>query len=261
MDLTIIGKYGNYSNINAPLPDYESKEQLCNAMANRYDEYSYLSLEAYNGLLEFYDIRVTELIDLNLTRSKVRIASRVSDSEIAVNFHNFPREYNMVLNTLKDLSQEKQVKFITGVINLSSHKNNSQVQRVFNILYDSASKGIDFDLFIRDGKFYAKRYRAISSMFDNYQLNTGHTFSNLIRGMSYVYSSNEKQVFEFKELGLDRLNKNNSNTIKTIYNMMYVRANFRGARATKKLAINSNLGLIKLVNHLASYNGLSRLCA
>ena len=66
---------------------------------------------------------------------------------------------------------------------------------------------------------------------------------------------------EFKELGLDRLNKNNSNTIKTIYNMMYVRANFRGASATKKLAINSNLGLIKLVNHLASYNGLSRLCA
>jgi len=254
MDLTIIGKYGNYSNINAPLPDYESKEQLCNAMANRYDEYSYLSLEAYNGLLEFYDIRVTELMDLNLTRSKVRIASRVSDSEIAVNFHNFPKEYNMVLNALKGFDNDKQILFITGTSDLSSHKDNIQVQRVFNILYESASKNIDLSLFIKDGKFYAKRFKAIRHMLDNYQLNTSHTFSNLIRGMSYVDGSNQKQMFEFKELGLDRLNKNNSNTIKTIYNMMYVRANFRGARAIKKLAINSNLRLIKLVNQLSYLN-------
>ena len=72
--------------------------------------------------------------------------------------------------------------------------------------------------------------------------------------MSYVDGSNQKQMFEFKELGFDRLNKNNSNTIKTIYNMMYVRANFRGARAIKKLAINSNLRLIKLVNQLSYLN-------
>tara|TARA_B110000027_G_C16115427_1_gene299850 strand:- start:1561 stop:3270 length:1710 start_codon:yes stop_codon:yes gene_type:complete len=261
MDLTIIGRYGTFSNTSIPLPNYDSKEELCNEMAHRYDKYSNLSLEAYNGLLEFYDIRVTELADLKLKRSNIRVASRVSDTDIATNFHNFTKEYNIVLSKLKDMSQDKQIALITGTNSVFSSENNMQVQRVFNILLDSATKGIDFDLFIENGKFYAKRYAAISSMFDSYQLTSTHTFSNLIRGMSYVLDATGEQVFEYKEIGLNRLNKANSNTIKTIYNMMYSRANFRGARATKKLNKNSNLGLIKLVNHLATCNGLSRLCA
>ena len=122
---------------------------------------------------------------------------------------------------MKDYGCQNMVKPVKKIL-LKHPKNAYQNQEKINkeaskLNYlgnpDFGKSCTDFDLFIRDGKFYAKRYRAISSMFDNYQLNTSHTFSNLIRGMSYVYSSNEKQVFEFKELGLDRLNKNNSNTI------------------------------------------------
>jgi len=247
MKLTIIGNYQDFELKPIALPSFKSKVQLCNEMAHRYEQYTKLDFECYEYILRKYNIEVTEIQDLGFKAIKVRMASRLSDTEIVKNFQNFPKEYEIICNNLECKGEGHQISLITGERRINGLKKTANVLRVFNILYKAIELGIDFNLFI-DETFSVKRFKAIEEVLSNYNSDNKDTFSNLVRGLAKT----EDSTFHFKELGLFCLNKSKSRTIQTLYNMMYKRGNFRGAKAKKVQKKGVNNGLIKLINYVAS---------
>jgi hypothetical protein len=243
MNLTIIGNYQDYELPEEQLKQGKSIAQLCNEMANRYDVYSKLNWEHYKYILSKYNIVVNEVLDLKFKSYKVEHASRLSDTEIAKNFQNFPKMYETICNNLNFKGQSKQIGLITGDKRISGLKTTASVMRVYNTLFKAIELDIDFDMFIGE-RFSDKKFIALEKISSNYKEDTNHIFSNLIRGLAYSKDSS----FNFKELGFFELNKNDANTIKTLFNMIYNRGNFRGAKALKSYKKGVDMGLVKYIN-------------
>jgi len=247
MSLTIIGNYQDYELRSIPLPSFKSKAQLCNELSHRYEQYTKLEMEGYEYVLRKYNIDVTEILDLKFKSYKIKRASRVSDTEIVKNFQNFPKEYEIICNNLNFNGRSNQINLITGKERINGLKNTPNVQRVFNVLYEAVRLNINFNLFIGDS-FSLKKFKALEEMISCYKEDTNHIFSNLIRGLAY----SEDSIFNFKELGFFELNKSKANTIKTLFNMIYKRGNFRGAKAPKNYKKGVDMGLVDYINYIAS---------
>lgn len=202
-------------------------------------------MEAYEYVLRKYNIDVTEILDLKFKSYKVKMASRLSDTEIVKNFQNFPKEYEIICNNLNSTGKSNQINLITGKERINGLKNSPNVQRVFNDLFEAVRVGIDFNLFIGEN-YSVKKFKALEKISSNYKEDTNHIFSNLIRGLAYSKDSS----FNFKELGFFELNKNDANTIKTLFNMIYNRGNFRGAKVLKSYKKGVDMGLVKYINSI-----------
>jgi len=244
MDLTIIGNYGDYEIKNNTFENYNSKAQLCNEMAHRYEQYSQLSFEYYIGILNHYKIDVTEIQTLGFESYPVKMASRVSDTVIAKNFNSFPEEYAIICNNLQYNGKSHLIELITGNERLQGAKNNANVQRVFNVLYDATKLEIDLNLFIGE-QFSVKKYNLLEEVTKNYTLDKKDIYSNLIRG---VYS--EDATFHYKELGFKELNKSKQKSISTLFNMAYERGEFRGKTAEKIEKKGVDKVFIEYINNL-----------
>lgn len=244
MDLTIIGNYGDYEIINSPFDNYKSKIQLCNEMAHRYEQYSHLSFDAYIGILNYYKIDVTEIQTLGFESYPVKMASRVSDTVIAQNFNSFPEEYAIICGNLEYMGKSHLIKLITGTERIEGLKNNANVQRVYNILFEATKLEIDLNLFIGK-KFSVKRYDLLKEVTTNYTLDKRDIYSNLIRG---VYSKDA--TFNYKELGFNELNKSRQKSISTLFNMTYKRGEFRGVKAEKILKKGVDKVFLEYVNNI-----------
>ena len=253
MDLTIIGNYGDYELKNITFEDYKSKVQLCNEMAHRYEQYSYLSFEYYIGILNHYKIDVTEIQTLGFESYPIRMASRVSDTDIAKNFNSFPKEYAIICNNLEYMGKPHLIKLITGDERIEGAKNNANVQRVYNILYEATKKEIDLNLFIGE-QFSVKKYDLLKEVSENYTQDKSDIYSNLIRG---VYS--EDTTFYYKELGFKELNKSKQKSISTLFNMTYKRGEFRGSKAEKVLKKGVDKVFIEYMNNITYTNSMYSL--
>mgnify|MGYP001058040927 CR=1 FL=1 len=229
MDLTIIGNYGDYELKNNTFENYNSKRQLCNEMAHRYEQYSKLNQTYYIGILNHYKLDVTEIQTLGFRSYTITQASRVSDTTIAYNFNNFPKEYAIICGNLEYIGKSNLIELITGKVWVQGLNNSANVQRVYNTLFEAIQLNIDFNLFMQ-GKFLFWKYELLKEVNENYTKNKSDIYSNLIRG---IYS--EDASFHFKELGFLELNKSKQKTIKTLFNMTYKRGNFRGKKANKKI--------------------------
>ncbi|WP_375240016.1 DEAD/DEAH box helicase [Aurantibacter sp.] len=250
MDLTIIGNYGDYEIINSPFDNYKSKIQLCNEMAHRYEQYSHLSFDAYIGILNYYKIDVTEIQTLGFETHKVKMASRVSDTVIAQNFNSFPEEYAIICGNLEYMGKSHLIKLITGTESVEGLKNNANVQRVYNILFEATKLEIDLDLFIGE-RFSVKRYDLLKEVTTNYTLDKRDIYSNLIRG---VYSKDA--IFNYKELGFNELNKSKQKSIRTLFDMTYKRGNFRGVKAEKILKKGVDKVFLEYMNNITCTNSM-----
>lgn len=246
MNLTIIGNYQDYELENLELKNYKSKAQLCNEMAHRYENYTKLGWEQYQYVLSKYNIIVNEVQSLNLKPNKVKMASRLSDTYIAKNFHSFPKEYGIIVNNLKCKSESNQIKLITGNKIIKGAKNNANVQRVFNVLYEATKLGIDLNMFIDEDSYSAKKFNVLKDILNNYTTDSTDIFSNLIRGISYK----EDSTFRYKELGYFELNKSKAKAIRTFYNMIYTRGDFRGKTIKKTKKKEVVYELVNFVNHI-----------
>lgn len=250
MDLTIIGNYSDYELKNNTFENYNSKAQLCNEMAHRYEQYSQLSFEYYIGILNHYKIDVTEIQTLGFESYPIKMASRVSDTVIAKNFNSFPEEYAIICNNLEYVGKPHLIKLITGTERIEGAKNNANVQRVFNVLYNATKLGIDFNLFIRE-QFSVKKYNLLEEVTQNYTLDKRDVYSNLLRG---VYS--EDATFYFKDLGFKELNKSKQKTISTLFNMAYKRGEFRGEKAEKTTKKGVDKVFIEYMNNIIYTNSM-----
>ena len=239
MSLTIIGNYGDYELKRLPIPDYDSKTQLCNELAHRFEQYTKIRFDIYEGILRTYNISVTEIQKLGFRESRVRMASRMSDTEIAKNFNSFPKIYAKLKSNLEYKSEGEQINLITGEEIITNAKKTPSVQRVYNILFSAVKKGIDFKLFIEES-FSTKRFKAIEYLIDRYNRSEDR-FSNLVRGLA----DTDDNIFHYKELGLYELNKSQSKVIQTLYNMMYKRCLFTRSKSIK---IPINKELIDMIN-------------
>jgi hypothetical protein len=246
MNLTIIGNYQDYELIEEPLKQGKSTAQLCNEMAHRYEQYSKLNWEQYQYTLSKYNIVVNEILDLKFKSYRVEHASRLSDTDIAKNFQNFPIQYDAIFGNLDYKGQSKQIAFITGDKIIKGLKNTPSVMRVYNILFKAIELDIDFDMFIGDG-FSAKKFKIFEGVLNDYSKDATHTFSNLIRGISY----NGDSTFNYKELGIFELNKDKSKTIKTLYNMIYEKCDFRYNSVEKEYKKGVNKSVVSFINYIA----------
>ena len=244
MDLTIIGNYGDYEIINSPFENYKSKIQLCNEMAHRYEQYSHLSFDAYIGILNYYKIDVTEIQTLGFESHPVKMASRVSDTVIAQNFNSFPEEYAIICNNLEYQGKSHLIDLITGNERIEGLKNNANVQRVYNILFDATKEEIDLNLFIGK-KFSVKRYELLKEVTTNYTLDKRDIYSNLIRGL---YSKDA--TFNYNELGFKELNKSKQKSIITLFNITYKRGEFRGVKTEKILKKGVDKVFLEYMNNI-----------
>jgi len=239
MSLTIIGNYGDYELRKGHLTDFKSKTQLCNELAHRFEQYTKIDFDVYEGILRRYNIAVTEIQKLGFKASRVRTSSKLSDTEIAKNFNSFPKMYAKIKSNLEYNSEGEQIHLITGDEIIANTKKTPNVQRVGNILYEAVKKGIDFKLFIGES-FSTKRFKAIEYLIDRYK-RSEDTFSNLVRGLA----DTDDNIFHYKELGLFELNKSQSKVIQTLYNMMYKRCRFD---RSKSLKIPINNEIIEFIN-------------
>ena len=246
MNLTIIGNYQDYEIPEEQLNQGKSNAQLCNEMANRYEVYSKLNWEHYQYILSKYNIVVNEVLDLKFKSYKVHHASRLSDTEIAKNFQNFPKMYETICCNLNFKGQSKQIGLITGDKRISGLKTTASVMRVYNTLFKAIELDIDFDMFIGD-VFSAKKFKVLEEVLNDYSADTTHIFSNLVRGLSY----NNDSIFNYKQLGLSELNNDKSKTIKSLYNMIYEKCSFRYNSVEKKQKKGVNKSVVNFVNYIA----------
>jgi hypothetical protein len=250
MDLTIIGNYGDYELKNNTFENYKSKAQLCNEMAHRYEQYSQLSFDTYIGILNYYKIDVTEIQTLGFKSHPIKMASRLSDTTIAKNFNSFPSEYAVICSNLRCIGKSHLIDLITGDERIQGVKNNANVQRVYNILFDATKLGIDFNLFMKE-QFSVKKYNLLEEVTTNYSIDKRDIYSNLIRG---IYSKDA--TFYFRELGFKELNKSKQKTISTLFNMIYNRGNFRGEKAEKKIKKGVDYGFIEYMYNVTCTNSM-----
>ena len=187
MDLTIIGQYGDYSIVKQDLTKYKSMNQLTDFMSSIYDNYRSINFEEYIGLLEYYNIDVTEVTKLGLKASKMTYSSNQSYKDIADNFHNYTKEYNIIISNLDNDKQRYQIEYITGDKTIGGGSS-TRVQRVFNH-YDYASKNkIPFRCF--NNKTYSiDTFNMLEMITDNYKSNTEDVFSNMVNNIVYPTST------------------------------------------------------------------------
>ena len=250
MDLTIIGNDGEFSIYNESLKHITSARQLCKRMSVMYEEYSEIDRISYVGLLNYYNIDVVECTSLDVVNRecKVNYSADLSDFQIATNFITFTEEYNVIKGMLEDKGQYGQIEILKGQMEINYHKDSAQVQQVFNILKKAVELDIDFNIFISDGSFSKKTFKAIESLLSRYTSSSQDTFSNLIREMAYQ----ENKSFNYRELGLFELSDSDMKNVKTIYNMMYKKNTFRRASQKMKLREDVSPQLVDMINFLSS---------
>jgi hypothetical protein len=213
-------------------------------MAPRYEQYSHLSFDAYIGILNYYKIDVTEIQTLGFESHPVKMASRVSDTVIAQNFNSFPEEYAIICGNLEYEGNSKLIELISGNEIIEGAKNNANVQRVYNILYDATKLDIPLNLFIGE-HFSLKRYELLKEVVTNYTLDKRDIYSNLVRG---IYSKDA--TFNYNELGFKELNKSKQKSIITLFNITYKRGEFRGVKTEKILKKGVDKVFLEYMNNI-----------
>tara|TARA_R110000764_G_scaffold231234_1_gene322786 strand:- start:1669 stop:3324 length:1656 start_codon:yes stop_codon:yes gene_type:complete len=246
MTLTIIGNYQDYEVEDTPLKIYKSKAQLCNEMAHRYQQYTKIDRDNYEWILGKYNIVVNEMLDMKFKEYIPKVVSRISTTEIVKNFQNFPKEYETICGNLTYNGLSKQIELITGESIIKGLKDSAEVQRVYNILFRAIELEIDFNLFISD-VFSIKKFKVLDEVLTCYTRNPKHTFSNLIRGIS----STDNLKFEYNKLGLFELNESKAKTIKSLYNMVYKKCDFRRLSVKKVYKEDVDIELVNLVNYVS----------
>ena len=225
MDLTIIGQYGDYSIVKQDLTKYKSMNQLTDVMSSIYENYRNINFEEYIGLLEYYNIDVTEVTSLGFKASKVIFANKLSYKDIGDNFHNFTKEYNIITSNLDNDKQRYQIEHITGTKKINGGSS-TKVQRVFNH-YDYASKNeIPIRCFNND-TYSIDTFNMLEMITDNYKSNTEDVFSNMVNNIVYPTST----TFNYKELGYSELIKTEKKEVRRLFNMFYKTCDFRRAKA------------------------------
>ncbi len=242
MDLTIIGQYGDYENISQDLTGYKSMNQLTDVMARIYEGYRNLNFESYIGILQYYNIDVTEVTGLGFKSSKIKRSSRVSNKDIADNFHNFPKEYAILVSNLDN--DKHQIDLITGDKTLGGG-NSTKVQRVYNHLFYASKNRIPFKCF--NNEIYSvDNFNMLEMITENY--GEDDIFSNLIDNIVYPTSS----TFNYKELGYNELIQTEKKQVKRLFNMFYKSNDFRRAKAKFVEKDNTNEEVKKYLYTIAT---------
>jgi hypothetical protein len=245
MDLTIIGQYGDYSRVeNNHLTSYKSMNQLTDAMANIYEGYRRLNFEDYLGLLEYYNIYATEVTSLGFKASKVKFANKVSNKDIADNFHNFPKEYAIITSNLDNDKQRYQIDLITGDKTISGGSS-TKVQRVFNHLLYATENDIPFTCF-NNQTYSIDNFNMLEMITENY--GEDDIFSNLIDNIVYPTNSS----FNYKELGYNELIQTEKKQVRRLFNMFYKSNDFRRAKAKFIEKDNTNEDVRKYLYTIAT---------
>lgn len=225
MDLTIIGQYGDYSIVKQDLTKYKSMNQLTDFMSSIYDNYRNINFEEYIGLLEYYNIDVTEVTSLGFKASKMTYSSNHSYKDIGDNFHNYTKEYNIIISNLDNDKQRYQIEYITGDKTIGGGSS-ARVQRVFNHYDYATKKEMPFRCFNNE-TYSIDTFNMLEMITDNYKSNTEDIFSNMINNIVYPTST----TFNYKELGYSELIKTEKKEVRRLFNMFYKPCDFRRAKA------------------------------
>ena len=152
MNLHIIGRFGDYEEIEYPINNVKGIQQL-ELMAEEYDSLAKLNLYDYINLLGSYGISVYEKEPLNNLYVVSQKNAR-SNKEIVENF-NSSKFYQKIKDRLTVAGFTNWTSSITGKSDFN-FKDNSTHTRVYQYLIDAIDNNIHFDLILSD-KFYEKK--------------------------------------------------------------------------------------------------------
>jgi len=223
MDLTIIGNYGDYSRVQQDLTQYKSKSQLTNVMSTTYEGFRNMDLESYIGILDYYNIGVTELTDLGFKANKMVFAGKLSYKYIADNFHNFPKEYAIIISNLDNDQQRYQIDLITGDKTISGGSS-ERVQRVFNHFDYAAKYKIPIECFHNE-TYSIDNYKMLVTLNEEYHPSTDDIFSTMINNIVNPTGP----VLKYKELGYKELIKSEKKVVRQVFRVFYEPCDFRDA--------------------------------
>lgn len=241
LDLTIVGKFGDYTIEDNPLPYGRiNTKQLCSRMNNIYKEYSLLDLHSYVGILEYYNIMVTEISDKEYDNYvDIDYISIIRPIQIIRNLHNFS-DYSMLVDKAKETNNSEQLKYVSGKRVFKDCKMTSEVKRMFHNVYDAFEYGIPLNEFI-DNAYREKRINNLLYVCKNYNHVRADLFS---RAVDEILTPAIENVDNTK-ISLNRFNdllESQQSAIKAIVTLFYKKVRYdRGSIVLKLKPIDKKL--------------------
>lgn len=157
MQLTIMGRYGQFGLDTDPLPIRAPRTaQLIKRMNERYNEFSELDQESYTNLLYGYNIISDEYALPEYQIHSAEHISKVTDFQIVSNFQSFPEQYIPLKTKLEAMGKYDELELITGTEYFNSAIN-TRVIRITEKMNFATDHDIHFSLFLTDTNFYQKR--------------------------------------------------------------------------------------------------------
>ena len=192
-------------------------------MSTTYEGFRNMDLESYIGILDYYNIGVTELTDLGFKASKMVFAGKLSYKYIADNFNNFPKEYAIIISNLDNDQQRYQIDLITGDKTISGGSS-ERVQRVFNHFDYAAKYKIPIECFHNE-TYSIDNYKMLVTLNEEYHPSTDDIFSTMINNIVNPTGP----VLKYKELGYKELIKSEKKVVRQVFRVFYEPCDFRDA--------------------------------
>lgn len=217
MKLTIIGEYGDMPRMedNFQLPTHP--RQLISLFDTIYDWYSHYNMEAYVGILYYYNIRVNEVQEFDSNINHTIKQSRISPLTLAKNFNNYPKHYNKIDEMLRLKNDAQWLDVITGNYHITGNAPNGIYDMRDNFI-DAIKHNIHFSLFVTH-KYDCKKLKNLVNAVKTYNKNAQFkaVIDNLIDGLNNQVCKEHKMSLD----GYRTLIKSQREMIRKVSNLFY----------------------------------------
>jgi hypothetical protein len=216
MKLTLIGKYGNLSEIEETKLS-TNPYNILKQFDYMYDCYSEYDMETYNYILEKYKIQVNEVKEQKSCYNSKVIASNCRNIYRAKNFHNFTIQYTQIAEMLKASNNSEWLDVITGDRYIKG-KTPTKVYAIYDDFVDAITYNIHFRLFvdkIYDGNKLKNLVNAVQKHKTNDEFRA--VMDDLLSGMKIQVKNTHKMNLD----GYKLLIKAQQEMIKTVSTLFY----------------------------------------
>jgi len=253
--LTIAGSFGNgYNDLDEGLSGSDMRI-ICQTMNDKFEGLQHLLEDDYLNILADGKLVGNIISEWHFVANPIYSSSRATLTDIICNYKSVnPKGYNTVYSQLESNGTTEQARHINGDKKITGESSNANIKKADRILDDLTTNKIPLGIMFNQTivgsdiqiKFTPNKIKTIKAVKEN----KNDSFIGLVKGMVY----NTDSTFNFKELGYDLLLKDQQKTIRTLFEMMYNRANFNGNKAKKvfKQGITADSEIVKYLNLLTN---------
>ena len=246
MSLTILGGYGDEVINEYPISLNKESKEVLKELDREYKRYSFLDEEYYRGVIEHYGVRgnVISKQPFNNINEK-KYASKECNITIAKNLKGFGLLYDDLIDKAKEFDRRLELVEYTGG-DKQFRGLNSEIQRIFNRVYDCLENDIHLSL-LMDTEFRVDKVENLSKLVKSYKTSNDNVFLRII---SELIEGIDKDKARVNLEGFDILNDVYKAQIKTLGSFLYERCRWSG----KSFKLSPKGKLIKERKYLRMIN-------